>query len=402
MKYFKNTELAKLYHVSEKSVRNWVEAAETGKLELQLFEKSGKNYIANTSKNTVLVENLVEKGKKFKNSRGYKLIQPTDRFYKLYNTKQVLDIISNMDNYAEIPLQYCYFDGGAKQWDSYIQHLSKETSTNPLSNTWELLELSWPYLDMLLAKSGRINVVDIGVGNALPVRHILQHLIDYGRLNRYIGIDISSEMLATAKKNIDSWFNGKIKFEGYVKDFGHDRFDDLLVKDQFDNSDSVINLVFFLGGTLNNLREPDQALKTIHDGLSKKDVLLLSKKLDTQRSRMHFDVAGPGGMAITLVLELLNIDDSYYEIEQIFDEDKMAREVKARLKIAIALEFNLDGQKRTVEFNKDDSILLWRARHQGTLEALDQLHDNGFEVLSATRSKDQDYLLTISKIRTER
>lgn len=402
MKYFKNTELAKLYHVSEKSVRNWIESAQAGKLDLQLFEKNDKNYIANTSKNTGLVEDLVEKGKKFKNSRGYKLIQPTDRFYKLYDTKQVLDIISNMDNYAEIPLQYCYFDGGAKQWDSYTQHLSKETSTNPLSNTWELLELSWPYLDMLLAKSSRVNVVDIGVGNALPVRHVLQHLVDCGRLNRYIGIDISSEMLATAEKNIDSWFDGKIKFEGYVKDFSHDRFDDLLVKDQFDNSESVINVVFFLGGTLNNLREPDQALKTIHDGLSKKDVLLLSKKLDTLRSRMHFDVAGPGGMAITLVLELLNIDRSYYEIEQVFDEDKMAREVKARLKIAIALEFNLDGQKRTVEFNKDDSILLWRARHQGVLGALDQLHDNGFEMLSATRSKDQDYLLTISKIKTER
>ena len=66
MKYFKNTELAKLYHVSEKSVRNWIDAVEIGKLDLDLFDQKGKFYIANTTKNTRTIEALVEKGKKYK------------------------------------------------------------------------------------------------------------------------------------------------------------------------------------------------------------------------------------------------------------------------------------------------------------------------------------------------
>lgn len=72
MKYFRNTELAKIYKVSEKSVRNWIEAAQSGKIELQLFEHNGKYFIANTSKNTTIIEKLVEKGKKFRNTRGHK------------------------------------------------------------------------------------------------------------------------------------------------------------------------------------------------------------------------------------------------------------------------------------------------------------------------------------------
>ena len=65
MKYFKNTELAKLYNVSEKSVRNWIEATKKGKLQLQLYEGGSKAYIANTTKNTLMLEDLVEKGKKY-------------------------------------------------------------------------------------------------------------------------------------------------------------------------------------------------------------------------------------------------------------------------------------------------------------------------------------------------
>src|SRR5688572_442021 len=132
MKYFKNTELAKLYHVSEKSVRNWIESAETGKLDLQLFEKDDRKFIANISKNTLLIEKLVEKGKKFKNSRGFKNITPTEKFYKMFSDKQIFDIVANLTIHHEMPLRYTYVDGGASFWDTYAQRLSEEETPNLL------------------------------------------------------------------------------------------------------------------------------------------------------------------------------------------------------------------------------------------------------------------------------
>lgn len=400
MKYFKNTELAKLYSVSEKSVRNWVHAATEGKIDLQLHEVNEKWYVANTAKNHALIETLINKGKKFKNTRGYKAVSPSPEFYKLYNQKQIVDIISNLDIHREIPVQYTYFNSGAVRWDKYTRHLLKQHGPSSLANTISLLELNVDYLDTLLEEYEDVNVVDLGVGNGLPVRGLLEHLQEKGRLKRYIGLDVSKELLNMAKQNIETWFKGSVKFEGYIKDVSYERFDDLLVPESFGSTAaSTLNLVMFLGGTLSNFREPRHVLDTIHGSMGKKDFLLFSKKLDTEKSRRYFEMAVRGNQELDLVLRLLNIDESLYTLEQYFDEKKMARELVARLNVAISISFHLHGQERLLEFNKGESILLWRAWHQNAVETLQQFDDSNFELIQASRSKDQDYLLTVSKIK---
>lgn len=401
MKYFRNTELAKLYHVSEKSVRNWIEAAEGGKLDLELYEEKGKFYIANVSKNTQAIAKLVERGKKYKNTRGFKTVTPQDKFYQLYSPKQIFDIISNIDIYREVPIQYSYFNSGARRWDSYTQHLLDSDVPNSLINTIQLIDLNFDYIDTLLEGYAKVNIIDIGPGNALPVRDILEHFIKNGKLRRYIGIDISNDMLEIARANIQAWFGKKVPFEGYIRDIVYERFDDLLTAESFSSDGGpTANLVLFLGGTLSNLREPNHPLATIHDSLGKNDLLVFSKKLDTLSSRRYFEIAAPGNLAIDLVLNLLNVHPSYYTIEQFFDEQKMARQVQAKLNVALSIEFQLEGQRRILELNKDESILLWRARHQGVVGTLEQFDANGFELLQAVRSKDQEYLLVAAKIKT--
>ena len=401
MKYFKNTELAKLYHISEKSVRNWIDAVEAGRLDLQLHEENGKFYIANVTKNTVEIAELVKKGKKYKNTRGSKTVTPKDKFYDLYNQKQIFDIISNIDKYREVPIQYSYFNSGAKRWDSYTQHLLESNTPNSLTNTRELLSLNFDYIDELLQGYSHVNIIDIGPGNALPVREVLEYFVSKGMLKRYIGIDISADMLKIAKDNIKTWFGDKVHFEGHIRDIVYERFDDLLAPESFNpEAESTANLILFLGGTLSNLREPNQPLATIHDSLGKNDILIFSKKLDTLSSRRYFEIAAPGNLAIDLVLNLLNIDPSYYEIEQYFDEEKMARYVQAKLSVALSIEFQLNGQLRTIELNKGESILLWRAIHQNFVGAITQFDLTGFKLLEALRSKDQEYLLIVAKIKT--
>lgn len=401
MKYFKNTELAKIHHVSEKTVRNWISAAKSGKNSLKLHHDKEHVYIANTSKNNTLIESLVTKGKKYKNTIGYKVVEPKGEFYQLYNQKQILDIISNLDNYRETPLQYSYFNSGAKRWDDYVHRLLKEAIPNSLTNTVELLTLNEDYINSLLNGHKSVNIIDLGPGNAMPIKEFLKHFIDKNVLKRYIAIDMSKEMLDIAEQNIDEWFGGQVKFEGYVRDIVYDRFDDLLVSETVgEEAGSTINLVLFLGGTLTNFRNPDHALSTIHDSMSKKDLLFYSKKLDTQNARRFFDLASPGNQAIDLVLDLIGVDPSYYNIEQTFDSSILTRYIHARLNVALSVNFSVNGQKRVIEFNKDEKILLWRARHQTAVDIVQQFDKNGFGLVLATTSKDGDYMLTASKINT--
>ena len=79
-----------------------------------------KAWIANTTSSIELIEQLVEERKKFRNSRGTKIVTPKPEFYELYNQQQIFDLTSSLDIYHEIPLDYAYFDDGAREriWTS--------------------------------------------------------------------------------------------------------------------------------------------------------------------------------------------------------------------------------------------------------------------------------------------
>lgn len=403
MKYFKNTELAKLYHVSEKSVRNWIEAAQGGKLELQLFENNGRGLIANTSKNTALIEKLVEKGRKYKNTRGLEIIYPKEELYGVYSPQQVLDIISNLTVHHEIPRQYNYLDGGAKYWDQYTKRLASDGGTNIITATEDLLDEALKNIEATLDPNKKVNVIDLGPGNGYPIRSTLAYLLKRGRLNRYVAVDISQTMLDIAEKNVRSWFGDAVKFEGYVRDFSYERFDDLFLDT---HSKSIpVNLVFLLGGTLSNFRQPDRILQVVNDSLGRDDLFFYTGHLDTPKARRFFDFNPPNPkqklFLVRILFDFLNIDEELYDVEEGFSEEKRERFCLVRPKKDITIEFKMSNMTERVELHKNEAILLWRHLHYRFIDFINLFDSNSFDFLQATRSNDQEYLLLVTKIKTD-
>ncbi len=406
MNYFKNTELAKLYHISEKSVRNWIRASQEGKLDLQLFEENGRSYVANTSNNSLTIEQLVVKGKKYKNTRGAKAITPHQRFYDSYTRKQTLDIISNLTIHHELPQQYCYVNAGAEYWDTYASRLKNEKRPNVLTRTIDLLEITAPNIDGFLGDSKKVNVVDLGPGNGLPIRPILERLLKQGRLNRYIAIDISQDMLDILEKNIEAWFGDSVRVEVHLRDFSYERFDDLFAEDYTGDDSSIpANLVCLFGGSLYNFRSPDQVLTAINNSLGLHDIFLYTGYLDTPHIRRYFDfdVSGLNQKLSTqekLLLDTLNIDESLYDVEQVFNEKKHQRSISARPMVDLSIRFELANGVRTVELHKDEPILLWRSFHFSSVGIINLFDKSEFDVLQATKSNEQEYILIAAKIKT--
>lgn len=401
MKFFKNTELAKLYKVSEKSVRNWVDAAEIGKLDLQLIDNNGKQYIANTSKNTSIIETLVEKGKKYKNKRGAKTLAPKPAFYELYSEKQIIDIISHITIHRETPLQYTYVDGGAADWDKYAHRLLEEATPNILNSTVGLLEMCDSNLRQLLDGYEKVNVIDLGPGNGLPVRPTLQRLLDEGRLNKYIPVDISGDMLAILSKNVEKWFGDRVKVEPQIRDISYERFNDLLASNFADNK--TANIVFLLGGTLANFRSPAQVLQVINSSLGPDDILINGGYLDTPKTRRYFDYYTSDRKVPVqdgIILDFLNINESLYDVEQIFDEKKRARTISIRPNVDLSIEFEIAKGKRYVELRKGEPILIWRHWHKTLVELVNLFDENDFDVVQATKSTNGQYSLVLAKIKT--
>ena len=399
MKYFKNTELAKLYHVSEKSVRNWIESAQGGKLDLELYEDKSKQYIANITKNIIVIEKLVERGKKFKNTRGIKRLSPKPVFYELYSDKQILDIISNITVHNETPLQYTYVDGGAADWAEYASRLEREETPNILNSTLRILEETAPSIDNLL-EGKKINVIDLGPGNGIPVRSTLKRLVSTGRLSRYIPVDISDDMLSILKGNIATWFGDTVEFEPLKRDISYERFNDFPGSDSIE--DTTANLVFLLGGTLANFRAPEQVLQVINNSLGLNDVLIVGGYLDTPKTRRYFDYYTSDRKVPVqdgLILDFLNIDESLYDVEQIFNEQKRARSISIRPKIDLSIKIELASGSRELELRKDEPVLIWRHWHRNLPEWVNLFDRNGFNIMQVTKSPDDQYVVLVAKIK---
>ncbi len=402
MKYFKNTELAKSYHVSEKSVRNWIDAAKQQKLDLQLIEAEGKTYIANTTKNVTLISQLVTKGEKYKNKRGYKLLTPLPEFYELYDSKQIFEIISSLNIRKEIPMQFNYINSGGAAWDRYATRLSEEHSANMLLTCRDLLETNLDSLDRLVGSHKQVNIIDIGVGNGIPVRGLIQHFIDKGLLNRYIGIDASKTMLDIDKKNLTGWFDSKAQFEFYERDITHEEFGDLLAYDYFQESDIPLNIILLFGGTLANFEVPDDVLRIINRSMQPEDLFICQLKLDTENSRRFFDFdADPSKIQHLagwqrIAVDLLNLDESLYDVVHEYNEEKNSRFIGARLKVDVSIKFTLNKAEHVVKLHKGDIVKVFRYRHLNAESVARLLNKNGFGILQTSLSRDFEYILTIS------
>lgn len=403
MKYYRNYELANTYHVSQSSVGKWVEAARKGKLDLELIQSGDKSYIAATSKNRATIEAMVRERKKYFNTRSLKIVSPKPEFYELFAPDQILDIITNLEVAREIPRQYNYFGEGANNWDKYVMQRVEEESPNaPTLAEAKQLAMNQSYLDALLARYKRVNIIDVGPGNALPIKQFLQHILDSGKLGRYLAIDISPEMLAIAERNIKKWFGDRVSFEADIRDITHERFIDQLAPASFDvfNAEAM-NLVLLLGGTLGNFAWPDEVLRVVYHSMGRNDLFVYTLKLDEEKNRHIFDfTANPGALSPNhrLVFDFLNIDDSFYEVETGYDKARSERYSRVRLTVALSIVFEFPEGRRQLDFEKDDTILLWRYKHQTADEVIDQFKANGFNVLQSSQTEDQEFLLVVCNI----
>lgn len=405
MSYYKQSELTEKFHVSAKTVYNWVNAAKAGKNSLKLYNKGSSFVVAKTQENDLILKQLAEAGKRHRNAAYYKSVSPKSEFFDIYNERQILDIITNLSVHAEVPLQYNYLQDGAKHWDDRMKRFETEGEANSLISTIELLDDNLVTIDRFIKNRTKVNVIDLGVGNARPVKNLLGHLKDRGVLHRYIAIDISPSMLTIAKQNIQKWFGDSIKFEGYARDITSEQFDDLVVADMLDeDADETVNIVLLLGGTSVNFRSSNDAFKPIFNSMHHNDLLIHTLKPDTETSRQYLDL-GPTPGSISLapnfkyILDLLNIDETLYDTESGFDSSRKMRYVRVRLKSAIDIQFNLGGTKRrSVTLEKGQAILLFRAWHRSTPEIITELGNAGFMFLHASLTEDRQYFLSISGV----
>ena len=240
----------------------------------------------------------------------------------------------------------------------------------------------------------------------MSVKDFVSFIQDTGKLRKYIGVDISQELLDKVERNMRTWFNDTVSVEKFVRDVSFERITDIIAEESYGrDAANTLNLVLSLGGTMTNFREPAQLLRTLQESMGRDDLLITSLKLDSENSRAFFDYDIPHDRTLLsfhdrYTLDLLSIDRSFYDVEQLFDDQAKCRYIRVRLKVAVSLNFKVGTYNKSIELDKGESILLIRMWHLKERDTVRLLNKSGFTLLRSSKTHNQEFALMIAKPQT--
>lgn len=409
MNVIKNIEISRKYGVSPTTVANWIESAKKHKNNLQLIEIKDKTFILDTANNRLLMEKMTNDGRKHKSSDARKILTPLPKFYEIFNEEQISELILGIENHNEILHKYTYLNVGAKDWQNYSIRTFKENIANTISNTQTLLNNSTNIILGTLDIDQKFNVIDIGPGDLAPVIDLLDLMIKNLSINKYVGIDFSSEMLDITQSEFLKRYQNKIPYEQLVGDATKDFFQHKLLKLSKDsNSQSKLkNLIMFVGSTIENEPSTFKTLLNIVSSLNKEDIILIGYTLNSTSGKSYFDLKDDNDDKKESILneknkwipDLLQITSDLYNVEQYYSEEETSRKMDLILNSDLEIEFNYDKLSTQLKFRKGDRITVWRHKHHSLAEIVRDFDKAGLEIMHTTTSKDMAQILIMARIK---
>lgn len=409
--HLKNIDIANSYGVSATAVGNWIENAQSGVNKLELVKSGHKNYVKDSANNRLILQELAERSRNFNRREERSVCVVQDDFFKLFDDSQQFEIIHYLENALQIPHKYTYFSTGADFWDKYAKRGFTEDIANTVTNTHEMLKDEIQFISKQIDKKTKVNIIDIGVGNAYPVMEFLKAFHKKQLINQYIALDFSQDIIDTALGNINKWFGKEIATSSYIRDISCDKIYDILTKASI-NSDNTktVNLVLFLGSTIENFNNWKEVLFSIARSLGKNDYLLLGQTLNNKAAKLFFDLGAKEDSTVSredyysdwqelLIPNLIGLRLKDYQIQLRYDEIKDCRFMYLVPEKTIEIQFKNDNYSKTITLHKGDKIKLWQHKHHTIGDIVNSLSEAGLNMLSASTSKDQAQVLTVSKFR---
>ena len=197
---------------------------------------------------------------------------------KIYSPEEQQDILYNLKENRLMPTKYIYFDFGALKWIKIARsRLNAQGKGINILERIMLTQKARAIFDCLPRQNYRnFNLIDLGCGDGSPTYPLLRHLKQEfpNSQVRYNPIDISSDMLSIASKNIGRGFEAFGKINRW--DFERGPFKEITKKLY---SPNFGNLYMFLGSTFGNMPDLNQTLVNIRKSMNDVDFLLLGVEL---------------------------------------------------------------------------------------------------------------------------
>ncbi len=326
---------------------------------------------------------------------------PSSEFYSIFSNEEVLGIIHALKVRREIPLKYSYKGTGAKKWDNfYLKHIVPKwyrTSSTEI----DLLRDNFEYLNGNLQRCEKLNIVDVGAGNSYPVKQFITRLHKLDRVNKYVALDISEDLLNLSRKNFTKWFP-TIEFISYTIDIENSCLPPISLDNQANlEADNTAKIILHLGVTMGNHHDRIQVLKNFRDSMGKHDLLVFTNEIG---SSSQWDGIARGGFKYHVdevyawIQKDIGLSSQDCELVRKYDEKTNSLVANIKLGQDYTINFNVSGIDKSLQISEGEEITIWRQHKYELPELQQEIEQAGLQLVHYKTDKYLSNMMVICQV----
>ena len=345
--------------------------------------------------------------KTYSNSQPFpettRLVEPSLELNSIFSHGELLELVHSLELKREIPLKYGYKGPGGKIWHSFYEKYLIPQWFQPKNVEIDLLQDNFDYINgsQWLTSSAssenyqRINIIDVGAGNSYPVKKFISRLVKLGRINKYIALDISQELLSVSKANLTKWFP-QVQCESYTVDI-----ENTPISPEILGREDIPKIFLHLGVTIGNHQDRSKALQNFRHSMNQNDLLVFTNEIG---ANCQWDGIARGGLKYHVdgiyrwMTDKLGI--AAEDCQLVRKYDKITDSVTANIKFHrhYAINFRQLGIDKTVEVLADEEVTIWRHHKHQIPELMEELATAGLEIVHYSCNKYLSHIMVICQV----
>ncbi len=344
-------------------------------------------------------------------SSTHRTAKPSSDFYATFSEVEILEIIDALEVRREIPLKYAYKGKGASIWDDFYRKYIIPTWYRTSNVEIQLLNDNFQYLNGDNQVNYKVNIVDVGAGNSYPVKKYIRRLNKLGKVNQYIALDISEDLLDVSQKNFQNWFP-KINYINGTLDIENFSIPKSLLESQTNESQTnesqtnlnnaqTINIILHLGVTIGNHHNRAKVFTNFRKSMTKNDFLVLTNEIG---SNSEWNGQARGGCdyhaenIYKWIKSAIGIKSEDCELVRKYDSFRDSVVANIKFLHNYTINFNIQGIEKNIEFFADDNITIWR-HHKFQIPQLQQeLAQAGLELVRYSTNQYSSHIMGICQL----
>lgn len=328
-------------------------------------------------------------------------VKPSSEFYSIFSETEVLGIIHALEFTREIPLKYSYKDRGAKIWNDFYLKYIIPTWYRQSNVEIDLLNTNFEYLIGQHQGVEKFNVIDVGAGNSYPVKKFIGRLNKLGKINKYIALDISDELLNLSRNNFTKWFPF-IDFSSQTIDIETSCIPKSLYQNlPSDAIDDTANIILHLGVTMGNHQNRISVLKNFRESMVKHDYLVFTSEIG---SNSQWDGRARGGcdyhaeQVYQWIKSKWEISAEDCELIRKYDDSKDSIVANIKFRQNYTINFNLKEIDKNIEIAAGEEITIWRHHKYEMPELMQELAEAGLKMVRYSTNKYLSHIMVICEV----